>query len=121
MACAGLLGADVLGRFDFVFDMPSGHVDLSKEHVDFGGHLVELETLMGVPIVTVRVGSRHLRMFLDTGAQISYLETEALSTFPTAGTISDFYPGGRAVRDRHLRCRGVHWRRRLHAPLREAP
>ena len=32
-------------------------------------------------------------MFFDTGAQISYLQDEMLSSFPNAGEMTDFYPG----------------------------
>ena len=33
------------------------------------------------------------RMFFDTGAQISYLQDDVLDTFPSAGPVTDFYPG----------------------------
>ena len=41
---------------------------------------------MGIPIVTAQIGGRAYRMFFDTGAQISYLQSDALKTFPAAGT-----------------------------------
>jgi hypothetical protein len=48
---------------------------------------------MGVPNVTVRVGSNHFRMFFDTGARISYLQDDSIAEFPPAGNVTDFYPG----------------------------
>ena len=33
------------------------------------------------------------RMFFDTGAQISYFQDDALSSFPTRGVLKDFFPG----------------------------
>jgi hypothetical protein len=41
---------------------------------------------MGIPIVTAQIGGRAHRMFFDTGAQISYLQSDALKTFPAAGS-----------------------------------
>jgi hypothetical protein len=32
-------------------------------------------------------------LFFDTGAQISYFQDESLSTYPSAGELTDFYPG----------------------------
>lgn len=42
-------------------------------------------------------------MFFDSGAQISYFQDESLTTFPSAGTITDFYPGfGQFQTETHL-------------------
>ena len=41
---------------------------------------------MGIPIVTAEIGGRANRMFFDTGAQISYLQSDALKTLPAAVT-----------------------------------
>ncbi|MCX5651344.1 MAG: hypothetical protein NTU45_08150 [Planctomycetota bacterium] len=48
---------------------------------------------MGIPIVTAQIGDRAYRMFFDTGAQISYLQSDALNDFPATGSVTDFYPG----------------------------
>ena len=36
---------------------------------------------------------RELRMFFDTGAQLSYLQDEALGRCPPLGPVTDFHPG----------------------------
>lgn len=90
--CAGLLGMDVLGRFDHVLDTTVGRIDVSVEQLTPSGKAVPLEWCMGIPIVPVRVGDRSLRMFLDTGAQFSYLETGSLAAWPDAGVAEDFHP-----------------------------
>lgn len=91
--CAGLLGADVLGRFDHIFDTAGGRLTVSTAELSHSGQRVRLDEFMGIPIVTARVAASDYRMFFDTGAQISYFQDDSLSTFPSAGSVSDFYPG----------------------------
>jgi hypothetical protein len=91
--CAGLLGADVLGEFDALLDAPRGRATVSSATLEHTGTSIALEQFMGIPIFAVEVrGARH-RMFFDTGAQVSYFQDDALSTFPAAGKVQDFYPG----------------------------
>lgn len=91
--CVGLLGADVLGRFDIIFDVPTKTITLSTEELSFAGQAVPLTEFMGIPILTAQIGGSDFRMFFDTGAQISYLQDDSLSGFPAAGQVTDFYPG----------------------------
>lgn len=90
---SGLIGVDVLSSFDVVMDLPNGTITFSTGPLEFGGCPVALEEFMGIPICCAHVGGRDFRMFIDTGAQISYIHPEVLRTFPHAGTVSDFYLG----------------------------
>jgi hypothetical protein len=89
----GLLGADVLGRFDHIIDTAAGKLTLSTAELSHTGQPVRLDEFMGIPIVTAQIGGRAYGMFFDTGAQISYLQSDALKDFPAAGSVTDFYPG----------------------------
>ena len=91
--CVGLLGADVLGEFDHLFDLPNETLTLSSEELDHDGHRIPMELFMGIPVLNAQVGDNSHRMFFDTGAQISYFQHESLKNFPSAGMVSDFYPG----------------------------
>jgi hypothetical protein len=91
--CVGLLGADVLGRFDHIIDTAAGKLTLSTAELSHTGQPVRLDEFMGIPIVTAQIGGRAYGMFFDTGAQISYLQSDALKDFPAAGSVTDFYPG----------------------------
>ena len=91
--CVGLLGADVLSRFDHIFDTAGGRLTVSTSELSRNGHMVRLDEFMDIPIVTARVGRSDYRMFFDTGAQISYFQHDSLSEFPFAGRVIDFYPG----------------------------
>lgn len=102
LPCAGLLGADVLGRFDLVFDIASARLTVTTGELEHGGTVVELDEFMGIPIVTARVGGRDYRMFFDTGAQVSYFQDDSVAQFPSAGSVTDFYPGlGQFETDTH--------------------
>jgi hypothetical protein len=93
VACHGLLGADILGRFDHIFDIPGGRLDLSTSQLSLPGHSIELDEFMGIPVVSARIGDRDVRMFFDTGAQISYFQDESIGGYPAAGSLTDFFPG----------------------------
>lgn len=91
--CSGLLGGDILGFFDHIFDIPklkltTSHLELSHQSLS-----IPLTKFMGIPIVTAQIGNKLYRMFFDTGAQISYLQNDFLKSYPSAGEVSDFYPG----------------------------
>lgn len=102
VSCVGLLGADVLGRFDHIFDVAAGQLTVSTGELSHSGQSVVLDEFMGIPMVTARVGSGDYRMFFDTGAQISYFQDDSLTEFPSAGSITDFYPGvGQFQTDTH--------------------
>lgn len=44
--CIGLLGADVLGRFDFILDVPNGKVDISTSELEYNGTSISLNEFM---------------------------------------------------------------------------
>jgi hypothetical protein len=100
--CVGLLGADVLGRFDHIFDTAAARLTVSTAELSHPGQSVRVDEFRGIPIVTARVGGHDHRLFFDTGAQISYLQDESLRSFPSAGRATDFYPGvGQFQTDTH--------------------
>lgn len=91
--CVGLLGADVLGHFDHILDTISGTLTISATELEHSGQAVRLSGFMGIPILTARIADTDYQMFFDTGAQISYFQDDSLSNFPSAGSVTDFYPG----------------------------
>jgi len=100
--CVGLLGADVLGCFDHIFDTTSGRLIVAIDELRLNGTRVTLQQFLGIPIVTARVGNNDYKMFFDTGAQISYFEDDLLREFPSAGSVTDLYPGiGQFETDTH--------------------
>ena len=90
---AGVMGADVLNEFDVLLDAPRGRHRSLGCCQKFAGTVVGTEEFMGIPVVQARIGGTTRRMFFDTGAHVSYYQDEALTTFPAAGRVTDFYPG----------------------------
>lgn len=91
--CVGLLGADVLGQYDFLLDLENGAVEASTDNLEHSGTPIPLEDFRGIPVVGVLVGERTHRMFFDTGAQVSFFQHDSLVEYPPAGEFEDFYPG----------------------------
>ena len=92
--CVGLLGADVLGRFDQIIDISGGQFTISTTELTHDGRLVPLDEFMGIPIVSAQIGGNDYRMFFDTGAKVSYFQdSDLLAEYPPAGNLTDFFPG----------------------------
>ena len=87
----GLLGMDILGRHVVTFGLSELSVDEAEPDLAFA----ELETgrIEGIPVVAALANGRTARMFVDSGAKISYLAPERLAGLPVEETLHDFYPG----------------------------
>jgi hypothetical protein len=91
--CAGLIGVDIINQFDLLLDVPGGTIDFMLEDVPYTGQEIPVAHYMGIPVLQVYVAGQSHEMFLDTGAQLSYLQDEVLIDFPEAGQVRDFYHG----------------------------
>ncbi len=101
--CAGLLGTDILTRFDHIIDCDEKTVAITSGDFECCGKALPLSSFMGIPVLTARIAGQEYRMFFDTGAQFSYFQDESLSDFPACGKVTDFYPGfGLLETDTHL-------------------
>ena len=89
----GLIGLDILAKFDIELDVKSEKISFSPEPIEAMGHKFDLENFMGAPILKLQSGTRTHRMFFDTGSQISFLQPDDLINHPQAGDVVDFYPG----------------------------
>ena len=89
----GLLGGDIINQFDVRIAVDLGEIQFSKEELSAGGAMIRLDQFMGIPLLDVAIGGKSYRMFFDTGAQVSYFQHHSLSSYPSAGSLPDFYPG----------------------------
>ena len=87
----GMIGADILQHFNIGIYANERMVQFGMQH-PVGDIVIPLHEHMGVPIVSVKVGDRVRRMFLDTGAPMSYLLPEFLDCELPEGRHEDFYP-----------------------------
>jgi hypothetical protein len=89
----GLIGNDILTRFDWVFDVPAGRAICSRDELELEGEVLETHPFAGLPIIDARIGDEEgVRVLFDTGAQIGYIDPERIRRFPRVGTFSDFSP-----------------------------
>ncbi|MGB9609640.1 MAG: hypothetical protein ACPL7M_01600 [Bryobacteraceae bacterium] len=89
---AGLLGTDVMNELDWLFDLPAGRVTVSTEPLPVAGPSIELDGIMGVPVIPAEVGGKHCQVILDTGAELSYFPVEFFDGLAPNGRFHDFNP-----------------------------
>jgi hypothetical protein len=87
----GMIGADILQHFNLGIYANERMVQFSHRFA-VGDIVVPLQEYMGIPIISVKVGGRVRRMFLDTGAPMSYLPPEQFAGVESEGRHEDFYP-----------------------------
>ena len=91
--CSGLLGMDILGEFDHLWDLREGVWEVSEHTESCNGVTVELDEFMSIPICSAEVNGVKRRLFFDTGAKISYLVPQLTEGSTSVGEERDFYPG----------------------------
>ena len=102
VGCRGLLGADILGQFDHILDVRDATATISTGKLEHPGRTLALSEFMGIPILTARIAGTDHQMFFDSGAQISYFQDDSITEFPSAGSVTDFFPGvGQFQTDTH--------------------
>lgn len=89
---SALLGSDVLGSFDWRLDLKAGEWAVDPAPLGRRATLVNFDTDRGVPVVEVQVADRPVRLFLDTGAKLSYLAADYLTSAEPQGRGRDFFP-----------------------------
>lgn len=87
-----LLGSDVLSNFNILFDYKNEVVEFSKEEISLNGAEICISNFMGIPIIEVVINNQKLKLFLDTGAKLSYLSDSLTNNYESIGTEEDFYP-----------------------------
>ena len=88
----GLLGVDVLNRYDLLFDLPQGQVTFSQNAQNATGHDLGVEFCWGAPVVQAKLGDRRLRLVVDTGSTYTYLKQLPDGVGVSEGVVHDFHP-----------------------------
>jgi hypothetical protein len=87
----GLIGTDVLGAFDVEISLRDGRLTVSEALIPMDEG-VRAEGVEGVPLIECEAGGEPLRMFVDTGAPLSYVSEEYVQGTPSLGEVEDFHP-----------------------------
>jgi hypothetical protein len=87
----GLLGLDILGEFDVVFDVASAVMVVHTERQERPPGAATVTPRMGLLMVDAECSGRVCKAFLDSGAQYSYLP-RGLDDGRAGKTKRDFHP-----------------------------
>lgn len=91
LPAVGLVGTDVINRFDWIIDIPNEVATVSTEPLPMEGVQVPVE-VNGVTGIDVEIDGTSRRFIMDTGARISYITDAAPGRHPDAGRFQDFNP-----------------------------
>lgn len=87
-----LVGADIIKNFDLLIE-PVGKALKFSEEIKEDGYIVPLDIILGIPIFEVSINEEIIKVFFDTGAQLSYIERNFVNEMKPFGQKEDFYPG----------------------------
>ncbi len=87
----GLIGADIISRFDLIIDVPAGIIEFETDAGEYHGRQINVAHYMGIPVIPVQMAGQALDMYLDTGSRFSYVQDEFLEDFPQAGLEGDWH------------------------------
>ena len=94
----GLIGMDILNKCDIEisFDDQKNRFDLnfkngSEERYKISKPL-DVDFLMGIPVIKLVLDAAEYSFFLDTGAEISYIRDKLATGMKYCGAKQDFYP-----------------------------
>ena len=88
-----LLGADIISDYELMLDYKKKVCHFSKQNIMFEGQECEISSFMGIPVIELAIDNKILKLFLDTGAKLSYLPQNITKAFESVGIEEDFYPG----------------------------
>jgi hypothetical protein len=91
----GLIGTDLLGRFDLLLEPAEEAISLyDPGAAPLPETIMPMGSLLGsTPTVGLTLDGRHVTAAFDTGAKVSYSTQQHLEDAPETGSIDDFYPG----------------------------
>jgi len=88
-----LLGADILSDIYFQINLQDKLLCMDRTPIDIDGATMSVSLFMNIPIIEFEIRGKDIRAFLDTGAKLSYLDSEVTEDYESIGTETDFYPG----------------------------
>lgn len=89
--CAGVLGLDIIGEFDWTLNAAKRTCTATTEATPIRDRSFALKAEHGQLSAQVSVRDREYRLRLDTGFQLTFLEHPVIEHFPSAGKGRDFH------------------------------
>lgn len=85
-----LLGVDVLGHQPFLVDWEARTITFDPETRPVGTE-IPLDNIMGCPLVSARIGGQVVKLAVDTGARVTFLNPSLVTGERPVGHYDDFY------------------------------
>lgn len=89
--CAGLLGMDIIGEFDWTLNAAKRTCTATTEATPIRDRSVALQAENGMLGIQAEIRDRAYRLRVDTGFQLTFLEHPVIENFPSAGKGRDFH------------------------------
>ena len=88
-----LIGADILNKINLSISLSNKLMELNPviNHNQYDSF--PLSTFMGIPMIVATINGKEAKLFLDTGAKISYLNSNSVQVKNIIRVAEDFYPG----------------------------
>jgi hypothetical protein len=87
------LGMDILSQFKILFDYKAGFIGFSKDVIHMKGYTLPFSSYMKIPVIELSIDHVQSKVFLDSGARLSYLLPSLTAGRQSIGEETDFYPG----------------------------
>ena len=90
----GLVGMDVMNTCNHIFfDYTNAQIAVGDDRQDVSGAIpLPSGSIMGVPYIDIPVENRRARVFLDTGAPISYISGSYTNNLTPKDSVQDYNP-----------------------------
>ena len=99
---SGLIGMDFLAHRYFLIDPHRGRVEIHDARPECDGHVVALNPVFQFQTVDANLGGHSTKLIFDTGAPLSYWQSDQRKHFPRQRDYPDLHPFlGRFVTDVH--------------------
>lgn len=88
-----LIGMDILSEYKISIDYKNRKIVFFNEKVEYDASSLLIENFMGIPVLPIEIQGEPIKCFLDSGARLSYLNSDLTGNMQFAGREKDFYPG----------------------------
>ncbi|MFM9148192.1 MAG: hypothetical protein ACKORI_08790, partial [Verrucomicrobiota bacterium] len=92
MPCAGVLGMDVIGQFDWILNAAKRTCKAAGAAIPLSDRSLELRQEGPLLSAPTRIRDQERHLLLGSGQQLSYLEDASIETFAGGGKARDYSP-----------------------------
>ncbi len=87
-----LVGGDILKHHQFQIDFNNQSFSIGDSTSSENSNSINIDSFMGIPIIEIMINKESIRAFLDTGAKLSYINSNFVSNLTPIDEREDFYP-----------------------------